>query len=133
MESNRKQYRLIANPRRGQTGITVIGFLILAVLFGFVGLGALKVVPLYMKNLRLDTVLDDVEREYNIAGRTPTDIRLELNKRFAVEGLRVPRENVTITQGRDEYKVRVQMENRAPYLADVWFLVAYDKEIEITR
>jgi hypothetical protein len=117
-------------PRR-QTGVTAIGFLFLATVFGIIGLGVMRVLPLYLENMRLSTVLDDIERDLN--GSTPQGIRIEMAKRFSIEGVRVPTENVNISQVRDGYQVRVQYENRAPFIADIWFLVAFDKQVLVRR
>ncbi len=38
-----------------------------------------------------------------------------------------------ITQSPKGYSLRVQYEERAPYVADIYLLVAYDKQVEITR
>lgn len=133
MGPHRQQYRMNHKSRRAQAGITAIGFLVLASLVGVVGLGAIKIVPMYLNNMRLSSVLDDVQRDFNAGMKNPSDIRQELNKRFAVEGVRVPRENITITQGRNSYKLRIQMENRASYIGNVSFVMAFDKEVEISR
>jgi hypothetical protein len=119
--------------RKRQTGVTVIGFLILATLFGVVGFAGLKLVPMYLQNMRLSTVLQDVQNELSGKGATPAAIQREINKRFAVEGIRLPIDQVKINQGRNGYEVRIQYENRAPYVADVWLLVAFDKRVEIRR
>jgi Domain of unknown function (DUF4845) len=131
MESHRQQYQVSARGR--QNGITAIGFLILVALFGIIGLAGLRITPMYLQKMRLDTILDDIERDYRSGNRGPTDIRLELNQRFAVEGLRIPRESISISQGRNSYIVRVQMENRQAFLGDLYFLIAYDRQVEIPR
>lgn len=133
MGPDRKQHSVSIPSRRSQAGITAIGFLILACLFGIVGLGAIKVLPMYLANMRLDTVLDDLQSEFESGASSPAAIRTVLNRRFVVEGLRVPREDVTIEQGSNSYQVRVQMENRAPYLGNIYFLVMYDRVVEIRR
>ena len=133
MGPHRQQYQLGRKNERSQRGVTVIGFLILATLIGIVGLGALKLVPIYLNNMRLNTILDDIERDYQSSGRGPTDIRLDLNSRFAVEGLRIPREAITINQGRNAYQLRVQLENRELFMADIYFLVLYDRQVDIPR
>jgi hypothetical protein len=131
MGSDRQQHQVKSRSR--QKGITAIGFLILAALFGILGLAALRITPMYLQKMRLDTILDDIERDYRSGNRSPTDIRLELNRRFAVEGIRVPRENITINQGRNSYQVRVQMENREAFVGDVYFLLLYDRQVDIPR
>jgi hypothetical protein len=120
-------------PRHGQRGITALGMLILAGLVGVLGLGALKVTPLYLQNLRLGAVMDDLAIELNGKGATPAAIRSELNKRLYIEGVRIPGEAVKIVQGRNGYQVQVQHEGRAPFMADIWLLVVFDKQISIAR
>lgn len=138
MGTNRRGHRLTlaarpAATRHSQAGITAIGFLFLAAVFGVIGLAAIKLVPLYMQNMRLTTVLNDMERELQGEGRTPTSLRNELSQRLAVEGVRVPRESVNISQVRNGYQVRIEHENRTPFIADIWFLVVFDKQVEISR
>jgi hypothetical protein len=130
MEPNRKKYRVNAMPRK-QAGLTAIGFLFLAAVFGLIGLGGMRLIPLYLENMRLSTILDDIERDGG--GLSPQGIRLEMAKRFSIEGVRIPTESVKISQVRDGYQVHVQYENRAPFIADIWFLVAFDKQVLVTR
>ena len=133
MEPHRKEHRLSTAARERQAGITVIGFMILACLVGVVGLGAIKVVPMYLQNMRLSQVLESTQEELTGNSPTPSSIRNALARRFAVEGIRLPPENLKITQGKTGYDVRIQYENRAPYVADIWLLVEFDKQVEIRR
>lgn len=121
------------SPRRRQAGVTVIGFLVLASLFGLVGFAGIKLVPMYLQYYRLDTVLDDVRREMEGRNATPGQIRSALNRRFDVEGITLPRESVNINQSKAGYAVRIEYENRSRYIADIWLLVTFDKQVEIPR
>lgn len=134
MESHRKEHRVIrVASRRRQRGITVLGFLILAALFGAVGLAAIKVTPMYLNNMRLSQILEDLETE--LAGKQPNpqSIRTELYKRFSVEDINMPADNLKIAQSKNGYTVRIQQESRVSYVADVWLLLVYDKQVEIRR
>jgi hypothetical protein len=88
---------------------------------------------MFLQNMRLSTILNDLEAELSGGGPTPAKIQNELERRLIVEGIRLPKEQVKITQGKTGYQVRIQYENRAPYVADIWLLVAFDKQVEITR
>ena len=66
---------MIGATRHSQAGITALGFLILAVLVGVVGLAVLKVTPMYIKNMRMIQILADVENELSGQGSTPATIR----------------------------------------------------------
>ena len=124
---------MTGSTRQRQAGVTALGFLILATLVGVVGLGALKVTPMYIKNMRMTTILDDVERDLSGQGPTPLTIRQELGKRFSVEDINMDIEALKITQTKNGYTLRVAYENRAPYVADIFLVVAYDKQVEIRR
>lgn len=133
MEPHRKEYRMKHGSCRTQAGITAIGFLLLACLFGILGLGVMRLMPIYLENMRLNKVLEDLEDDPGRTNVSPQGIRLELSQRFYVEGVRVPPENVKISQVREGYQVSVQYENRAPFIADIWFLVDFNKQVMIRR
>lgn len=133
MASNRKRYRMSLPARGRQGGMTVIGFLFLAALIGLVGLAGIKVFPLYYQNMRLGTVMSDMQRDLSGTGATPQAIRVELDKRFAVEGVRVPSDSVSIMQSSNGYQLNITHEARAPYVGNIWFLVEFDKQVEIRR
>ena len=133
MGSHRHEHRMTVPARHAQAGITALGFLILALLIGVVGLAVMKVTPMYIKNMRMNTILADVEREMSGQGATPTSIRNELARRFSVEDINLGQDQLKITQSKNGYSLRVQYEERASYVADIYLLVAYDKQVEIRR
>jgi hypothetical protein len=119
--------------RHSQAGITALGFLILALLVGAVGFAALKVTPMYIKNMRMSTILDDVKRDLSGNGPTPQSIRYELAKRFSVEDINLDLDSMKITQSKNGFTLHVQYDERASYVANMYLLVAFDKQVEITR
>ncbi|HEX7236619.1 MAG TPA: DUF4845 domain-containing protein [Gammaproteobacteria bacterium] len=119
--------------RHSQAGITALGFLILALLVGVVGFAVIKVVPMYIKNMRMSTILEDVQRDLSGNGPTPQSIRYELAKRFSVEDVNLDIDALKITQSKNGFTLRVQYDERASYIANVYLVVAYDKQVEITR
>jgi hypothetical protein len=119
-------------PHR-QAGITALGFLILATLVGVVGLAGLKVTPMYIKNMRMNTILDNIQGELNGRSPSPASIRQAFGKQFAVNDINLDIDAIKITQSKEGFAVRVQYENRAPYVADIYLVVAYDKQVEIRR
>ena len=129
MESHRNEHRL----RSRQVGVTAIGLCILASVFGVLGLGVMKITPLYLQNMRLTTVLEDLKAEMDGKGSTAGNIRLYLNKRLYVEGVDVGPEDVKITPTGNGYNVAIEYDNRTPFIADVWLLVAFDKQVQIRR
>ena len=123
----------MTGSRHSQAGITALGFLILAVLVGVVGLGAMKVVPMYIKNMRMDTILTEIQKEMSGQGANPQSIRYALAKRFSVEDIQMDIDKIQIQQSKEGYSLRIAYENRAPYVADIYLVVAYNKQVEIRR
>jgi hypothetical protein len=121
------------SARRREAGITVIGFLLLAVVFGMIGFAIIKIVPLYMQRMRVQTVLEDLQTELSGGANTATSIRQELTDRFYIENLRVPREEIAVTRSGDGWLVRVQREARSSFIADLSFVVDIDEQIELSR
>lgn len=134
METYRNGHRMNwTPPARRQAGITALGFLILATLVGVVGLAALKVTPMYIKNMRMNTILENIQKELNGQNATPIAIRQAIAKQFSVNDINMDIDAIKITQAGQGYLVRVNYENRAPYVADISLVVAYDKQVEIRR
>jgi hypothetical protein len=119
--------------RRAQLGITALGFLVLASVFGLVGFGGLKLAPLFLQKNRIETVLSDLKAENDGKGTTTGTLRRTLVQRLYVEGITVRPEDVVITPTKAGYMVGVQYDNTTPYIGGVSFLVAVDEQVEIRR
>ena len=132
MESDRTGYSVSRSPRR-QAGITVIGFLLLAAVFGVIGLAVLRIVPLYMERMKVQTVLNDLQQELSGGTNSVQSIRSALESRLYVESLRIPREEIQIAREGEGYLVRIMREARSPFVADLSFVVDIDVQIELAR
>lgn len=121
------------STRNSQAGMTALGFLIIAALVGVVGLAALKITPMYIKNMRMSTIMADIENEMSGQSPTPVTIRQELARRFSVEDINLDSDSLKITQSPNGFTLRVSYEERAPYVADIYLVVAFDKQVEIRR
>jgi len=133
MEPHRNRYSVVHGLPRRQAGITALGFLMLATVFGLVGFGGIKLAPLYMQKMRIGTVLEDVKTELDGTGTTTGALRRTIIQRLYVEGISVAPEDLDITPTNVGYTVGIQYDNRTAYLADISFLVEIDQQIEIRR
>ena len=134
MESHRQGYRLNAAPTlRQQAGVTALGFLVLAALVGIVGMAGIKITPMYIQNMRMTKVLENVQNDLSGQNATPVAIRQAIGKQFAVNDINFDIDAIKITPSKLGYAVQVKLENRTPYMADVFLVVAYDKQVEIRR
>lgn len=133
MGPHRIHHQMKTTLHRKQAGVTALGFLFLAAVFGILGFAVIKLIPLYMQNLRLTSVMNEMASDTENQGMSPGSIRVELDKRLDIEGMTLPREDVTIRQASGGYQLRIQHEARTPFIAGIWFLLAFDKQVEIKR
>jgi|GEM_PF-1916046 hypothetical protein len=133
MESHRQGRRLVTAPRSRQRGITFIGLMILAVLVGVVGLAGIKVVPMYVMDLKLSKALEGLSEELNGKEVSPQSIQNVLYKKFSVEDINLPKDSIKVAPSKNGFSVRIQYENRAPYMGDIWLMVVFDKTVEIRK
>ena len=133
MESHRQGRRLICSPRASQRGITFLGLMILAVLVGVVALAGIKLVPMYVNDLKLSKALDGIQEELNGKEVTAQNIQYALYKKFSVEDINLPKDSIKVAPSKNGFSVRIQWENRASYLGDVWLMVIFDKTVEIRK
>jgi hypothetical protein len=135
MGSNREGNRLMRTRRAfGQSGMTLIGFLLLAVFVGILGLAVIKIVPLYLEKMRVGTVLGDLQTELGTGGNSAASIRTALQDRFYIENLEpLSSDELDISLQNQGFLVRVQRESRAPFFADLHFVVVIDEQVEVSR
>ena len=133
MESHRQGSRLVAAPRLRQRGITFLGLLILAVLVGAIGLAAIKLVPMYVMDLKLSKALEGISDGLNGKEVTPQNIQYALYKTFSVEDINLPKDSIKVAPSKNGFSVRIQYENRAPYMGDIWLMIVFDKQVEIKK
>jgi hypothetical protein len=133
MESHRQGRRLITAPRSRQRGITFIGLLILAVLVGVVGLAGIKLVPMYIMDMKLGKALEGLSEELNGKEVTSQSIQYALYKKFSIEDINLPKDSIKVAPSKSGFSVRIQWENRTSYLGDVWLMIVFDKTVEIRK
>ncbi|HZF30756.1 MAG TPA: DUF4845 domain-containing protein [Gammaproteobacteria bacterium] len=121
------------SARNGQSGITAIGFLILAVLVGVVGLAGLKLTPMYIKNMALSRLLQDLPSQLRGEVVSPVSIRTAIDKRLEIETMELPKDSIKIAPSRNGYSVHITYENRAPYAGGIYLLLEFDKQVEIQK
>jgi Domain of unknown function (DUF4845) len=115
--------------QRGMTLISWILVLLVALLFG---IAALRLVPVYLEYLKITSSLSSVQREYNGQTVSQNELRTALAKRFDIESVHVITKNdVKIERQGGGYQLRAAYEQRAPFIANVAFVVSFDKSVQI--
>jgi hypothetical protein len=120
--------------REKQQGITAIGFLIIATMVALIGYAALRLTPIYLEQMKIVRVLEDVKAEFDGQNASIAYIRAGIGKRLNVEMVTVLKlQDFTIKKSERGYVIRAQYENRAPYVANIYLLAVFNTSVEIVR
>jgi len=109
----------------------------LAIIVAFVGSYAfalLRVMPFYLEQMKVSTTLNDVETSLSGSGANLVQIRDAIDKRLDIEMVRGLRaKDFKIKKSSGGYSVTAKYERRAPYIGNLYLVVAFDETIEIRR
>jgi hypothetical protein len=121
--------------RSKQSGMTFLGLLVLIVVVGSWVYAAMRVVPLYLNYMKVAGTLEKVHDEFDSnPGTTDFMIRNAIMKHFDIEMVNenvFKYQDVVIKKDGSKYVVTASYEDTAPFVANIYFLVAFDKTVEI--
>lgn len=113
---------------RKQQGVTLISFFIY-VLFGvMVLIGCLKVLPVYMENIKLQSILNGVSENFSTSGSaaTKSGIKEKLSKRFIIDSVKaLPVKDVKIERDGEFWLVDAGYEKRVPLISNIDIVVNF--------
>ncbi len=119
---------------RKQRGMTFLGMLIIGLFVAVVAYGAFRLVPVYLEHMKIVNVLDGLKEEMD--GTNPSAIMLKksIERRMDVEAITViTYKDIKLAKSAVGYLAKAKYENNAPFVANVSFVVKFDKTVEIKR
>lgn len=119
--------------RSRQTGLTFLGLLLLILVVGTWVYAGIRLAPIYLEYMKVASSLDKVQDEFNAnPGTTEYMIRTALDKHFDVEYVNViTQKDIVIKREGNVYRVTASYEETAPFAFNVYFLVAFDRTVEV--
>lgn len=120
--------------RKGQRGMTAIGFVLIASLVGLVGYGVVRLLPVYMTQMQIRQLLADLKTEYDGNSATAARLQNEIGNRLNIDAVTYPkRQDFVISKTDEGLKVSVAYEDSVPYIGNLYLTAAFDNSIEIRR
>lgn len=122
---------MYSQPAR-QSGMTLIGFLLMFLLIGFFALLTLKLVPIYLEHFKISSSLQSLTKEPDIGAKTKEDILKMLDRRWEINMVEaVTAKDVVVTRQPGKLKVQIAYEATTHILGNVDALVYFDDAIEV--
>lgn len=121
---------------KNQQGMSVVGFLMVASLVGFLALTAVKLVPVYIEFNSVKQAMDAaVSQSSGARDASASEIRESLSKRLSMNYVSsVKPSDIKITpQSGGGFKLSVDYEAEKPLMGNVHFLVKFNHEASTMR
>lgn len=125
----------LTRSRHRQKGLTAVGWLLVATIFGFLLLTFFRVFPMYYDNMKVQSALEGLAEDSEIDFNSKRAVWNALAKRLRIQGVKNLNQNhliVTKTKS-GEINLRIRYEVRAPYIANLFIGASFDESIAITR
>ncbi len=84
---------MMRNGAEKQRGLTFANFLLMAILFVFLAIFGMKIIPAYVENRTIVHILDTIAHDPEMENALPSDIRNSFYKRALMNNINVISEN----------------------------------------
>lgn len=116
-----------------QRGMTFLGIIVLVVVVGAWVYSGIRLVPKYLEYMRVAATLEKVRDEYESnPGTTDFMLRKAVERHFDIEMVEIITSNdIEIRKEGGTFFMRAFYEDTVPLVANVSFLVEFDKTVEV--
>jgi hypothetical protein len=117
-----------------QAGMTTLGVIILVSFVGLFAFGGIRLTPIYLNYMKVAGVVGGVQKEFDGVNATRTSIRKSISRRFDIENVgELTAKDVKVTKVEGGHEVAATYSHKAPFIANVSFIVDFDKRALIRR
>ena len=117
-----------------QSGITLIGFLIVMAVVGFFAFMAMKLLPSYSEYMGVVKAMNQIASE-GTSGKTLDDIRRELafkmNFQYVDDSTIKPADITIVHNNGDANQLNVTYDKQIPFMYNISFLLHFDKSVAL--
>lgn len=116
-----------------QNGMTLISFLAVFVVAGFLVLLTLKLVPVYLDHMKVKSSLEGMKTEAGLADKPAQEIRKMLQKRWDINSIQdlSAEESVFIEKKSGVVKIQVAYEVEKPVMGNMSALIKFEDSITV--
>lgn len=119
---------------RRQAGMTTLGMIILVSFIGLVAFAGIRLTPVYLNYMKVAGVIDGIGKEFDGANANTMQIRQSITRRFDIESVgEIDGTDVKVSKVDGGYEVAATYSHKAPFIANVYFVVDFDKRVTVRR
>lgn len=116
-----------------QSGITLIGFIVVLAVAGFFAFMAMKLVPAYTEYMGVAKAMNQIATE-GVEGKTLDQIRRDLLFKLGfqyVDDSTIRPSDITMGQGASGNELRVSYDKTVPFMYNIDFLIHFEKSVPV--
>ncbi|MFC4526819.1 DUF4845 domain-containing protein [Dyella halodurans] len=116
-----------------QSGITLIGFLVVLIVVCFFGFMAMKLIPAYTEFMGVNKAMNDIATG-SMEGKTLDDVRRDLAKKMDfqyVDDATIKPKDITIKREGNAAQLHVTYDKRIPFMYNIDFLLHFEKSVAL--
>jgi hypothetical protein len=118
--------------RSKQTGITLIGWIILLVPFAICFYAGIRLAPVYLNYMKVARTLEQVKSEFKGGDANQAAVRSAVEKHLNIESVDYPDiKDIKITRDGKTWTVNAAYDDQAPLFSNVFILVTFDKTVTL--
>ena len=114
-----------------QRGITLLGFIFVAIIGAFFAFIAMKLMPVYSEFFSVKSSMNSLAKE-SVSGEDLTSIQTKLQRRFDIDYVEtVTAKQAKIVPGTGGKQLNMNYEVRTPFVYNVDFVVKFDYSVDL--
>lgn len=114
--------------------MTTLGVIILVSFIGIFAFAGIRLTPVYLNYMKVAGVVSGVHSEFDGANATRAMIRSSVSRRFDIESVGIiTAKDVKVTKVDGGHEVAATYSHKAPFIANISFVVDFDKRVVVRR
>jgi len=115
-----------------QKGLTLISWLAIIAVVLFNAIIAMNVVPVYLNDHSVKSLMEALETDSSVRGATPKKIKDTITKRLRVNNVySVTKDNIDIKKLKNDYVITIEYEPRGKLVGSLDYIVTFKHEARV--
>ncbi|MCP4432318.1 MAG: DUF4845 domain-containing protein [Gammaproteobacteria bacterium] len=120
--------------RSRQKGVSGVGWLVMASIFGFFLLTFFKVFPMYYESYKITGILNTIQEDPSIDVKSKRAIWDKMQKTFYIDNIdSIKAEHVKMSRKNSQTTISINYERRTPFVANLFLVGKFNQTIVIDR
>lgn len=117
-----------------QRGISFLGLITIVAVLGFASVIGLKLIPIYMESLKIDSIMDAVISDPEVNTLTKQEVIDSLLKRLDIDAVEAVnytnwRDSLTVTKRKNNTTIEVFYRVETPLIGNLTLVAEFDKMV----